>query len=64
MGTVHSVSFKKSEKELMKFALSHDGFSEYIKCLIEEDRDRCENIFTRDEIVEIKRMLREEIKKL
>ncbi len=40
----------------MIFALSHDSFSEYIKTLIKEDRERSENIFTDEERAEIERI--------
>ena len=39
---VYSVSFKRSEKELKEFALTHEGFSEYIKRLIKLDKERAE----------------------
>ena len=61
MRLVYSVSFKKSERKLMIFALSHDSFSEYIKTLIKEDKDRKENIFTDEERAEIERIVEQKI---
>lgn len=59
---VYSVSFKKSERELIIFALSHDSFSEYIKILIKEDKERKEKIFTEEERAEIERIVEQKIK--
>ena len=59
---VYSVSFKKSERKLMIFALSHDSFSEYIKTLIKEDRERSEKIFTDEERAEIERIVEQKIR--
>ena len=59
---VYSVSFKKSESKLMIFALSHDSFSEYIKTLIKEDRERSEKIFTDEEREEIERIIEQKIR--
>lgn len=60
MNLIQSVSFKKSEKKLLEFALSHSGFSEYIKDLIKDDKERKEKIFTEEERAEIKRMIIED----
>jgi Arc/MetJ-type ribon-helix-helix transcriptional regulator len=54
---VYSVSFKKSERKLMIFALSHESFSEYIKTLIKADKERRNNIFTDEERAEIERII-------
>ncbi|XZN23000.1 hypothetical protein ACSW9P_12620 [Clostridium perfringens] len=59
---VYSVSFKRSEKELKEFALTHEGFSEYIKGLIKSDKERAENIFTDEEIKEINRLIENKLK--
>lgn len=61
---VYSVSFKKSERKLMIFALSKESFSEYIKKLIKEDYERCERIFTEEERAEIERIIDEKIKEI
>jgi len=61
---VYSVSFKKSERKLMIFALSHDSFSEYIKTLIKEDKDRKEKIFTDEERAEIESMIEQKIREI
>ena len=45
----------------MIFALSHDSFSEYIKTLIKEDRERSEKIFTDEERAEIERIVEQKI---
>ena len=60
---VYSVSFKKSEKKLMIFALSHESFSEYIKTLIKEDKEKSDKIFTDEERVEIERIVEEKLNK-
>lgn len=62
MRLVYSVSFKKSERKLMIFALSHDSFSEYIKTLIKEDKERKDNIFTDEERAEIERIIEQKIR--
>ncbi|MDI9218155.1 hypothetical protein [Clostridium tertium] len=54
---VYSVSFKKSERKLMIFALSHESFSEYIKTLVKDDKERRNNIFTDEERAEIERII-------
>lgn len=59
---VQSVSFKKSEKDLLKHALRHDSFSRYIKELIAYDKKRLENIFTQEEIEMIKIIVDEKLK--
>ncbi|MBS6502201.1 MAG: hypothetical protein KH415_11325 [Clostridium sp.] len=59
---VYSISFKRSERKLMIFALSHDGFSEYIKTLIKEDKERNEKIFTDEERAEIERIIEQKIR--
>ena len=64
MRLVYSVSFKKSERKLMIFALSHDSFSEYIKRLIKEDKERKEKIFTDEERAEIERIVEHKIEKI
>jgi len=61
---VYSVSFKKSERKLMIFALSHDSFSEYIKTLIKEDKERKEKIFTDEERAEIESMIEQKIREI
>ena len=62
MRLVYSVSFKKSERKLMIFALSNDSFSEYIKTLIKEDKERKEKIFTEEERAEIERIVEKKLK--
>ncbi len=62
MRLVYSISFKKSERKLMIFALSHDSFSEYIKTLIKEDKERNEKIFTDEERAEIERIIEQKIR--
>ncbi|MDU2674230.1 MAG: hypothetical protein E7C50_00430 [Clostridium sp.] len=62
MRLVYSISFKKSERKLMIFALSHDSFSEYIKTLIKEDKERKDKIFTDEERAEIERIIEQKIK--
>lgn len=64
MRLVYSVSFKKSERKIMIFALSHDSFSEYIKTLIKEDKERREKIFTDEERSEIERIVEQKIEKI
>ncbi|MDB2104822.1 MULTISPECIES: hypothetical protein [Clostridium] len=64
MRLVYSVSFKKSERKLMIFALSKESFSEYIKKLIKEDHERCERIFTEEERAEIERIIDDKIKEI
>ncbi|KXA13358.1 hypothetical protein [Clostridium perfringens] len=59
---VYSVSFKRSEKELKEFALTHEGFSEYIKELIKHDKEKTENIFSDEEIKEINRLIEKKLK--
>ena len=59
---IYSFSFKKSEKELKEFALTHEGFSEYIKGLIKIDKEKSENIFTDEEINEINRIIEKKLK--
>lgn len=54
---VYSVSFKKTEKKLMIYALSHDSFSEYVKTLIKEDKERNDKVFTDEERAEIERII-------
>lgn len=46
----------------MIFALSHDSFSEYIKTLIREDKERNEKIFTDEERAEIERIIEQKIR--
>lgn len=48
----------------MIFALSHDSFSEYIKTLIKEDKERREKIFTDEERSEIERIVEQKIEKI
>ncbi len=62
MRLVYSISFKKSERKLMIFALSHDSFSEYIKTLIKEDKERKDKIFTDEERAEIERIVEQKIR--
>lgn len=62
MRLVYSVSFKKSERQLMIFALSNDSFSQYIKKLIKEDKERKEKIFTDEERKEIERIIEQKIR--
>ncbi len=62
MRNVYSVSFKKSEKELKEFVLTHDEFSKYIKGLIKLDKEKAENIFTDEEIKEINRLIEKKLK--
>ena len=62
MRLVYSVSFKESERKLMIFALSQDSFSEYIKTLIKEDKERKEKIFTDEERAEIERIIEQKIR--
>ncbi|WP_404988769.1 hypothetical protein [Clostridium culturomicium] len=57
MRFVYSVSFKKTEKKLMIYALSHDSFSEYVKTLIKEDKERNDKVFTDEERAEIERII-------
>ena len=64
MRLVYSVSFKKSERKLMIFALSKESFSEYIKKLIKDDYERCERIFTEEERAEIERIIDKKIKEI
>ncbi|MDU3546438.1 MAG: hypothetical protein E7F83_03340 [Clostridium sp.] len=64
MRLIYSISFKKSERKLMIFALSHDSFSEYIKTLIKEDKERNEKIFTDEERAEIERIVEQKIQKI
>lgn len=64
MRFIHSVSFKKSEKKLIIFALSHNGFSEYIKKLIKEDMKRNEKVFTDKERAEIERIIEVKFKEI
>lgn len=64
MRFIHSVSFKKSEKKLIIFALSHNGFSEYIKNLIKEDMKRNEKVFTDKERAEIERIIEVKFKEI
>ena len=54
---VYSVSFKKTEKKLMIYALSHDSFSEYVKTLMKEDKERNDKVFTDEERAEIERII-------
>lgn len=61
MGKIHSVSFKKSEKDIYKHAMEKESFSEYIKLLIKEDLEKRNNIFTEEEIQEIKRIIKAEM---
>lgn len=46
----------------MIFALEHDSFSEYIKNLIKEDKERVEKIFTEEERREIERIVEKKLK--
>ncbi len=46
----------------MIFALSQDSFSEYIKTLIKEDKERKEKIFTDEERAEIERIVKQKLK--
>lgn len=62
MRNVYSVSFKKSEKELKEFPLTHDEFSKYIKGLIKLDKEKAESIFTDEEIKEINRLIEKKLK--
>ena len=64
MRLVYSVSFKKSERKLMIFALSKESFSEYIKKLIKEDHERCERIFKEEGRAEIERIIDDKIKEI
>lgn len=64
MRLVYSVSFKKSERKLMIFALSHDSFSEYIKELIKEDKERNNKIFTDEERAEIERIVGQKLEEI
>ena len=64
MRLIYSISFKKSERKLIIFALSHDSFSEYIKTLIKEDKERNEKIFTDEERAEIERIVEQKIQKI
>ena len=48
----------------MIFALSHDSFSEYIKRLIKEDKERKEKIFTEEERAEIERIVEQKIEEI
>ena len=64
MRLVYSVSFKKSEQKLMTYALSHVSFSEYIKNLIKEDKERNDKLFTDEEREEIERIVIEKLKEL
>lgn len=58
---VYSVSFKKTEKKLMIYALSHDSFSEYVKTLIKEDKERNDKVFTDEERAEIERIIEKKL---
>ena len=66
MRLVHAISFKKSEKKLLKYAIKrsykYNGFSEYIKVLILQDKEKLENIFTKEEREEIIRIVEEIVK--
>nr|WP_278679985.1 hypothetical protein [Clostridium paraputrificum] len=64
MRLVYSVSFKKSERKIMIFALSKESFSEYIKKLIKEDYERNERIFTEEERAEIERIIEQKLKEI
>lgn len=63
MRLIHSISFKKSERKLLKYAMvrsyKYNGFSEYIKVLILQDKEKLENIFTKEERAEIARIVKE-----
>lgn len=63
MRLIYSISFRKSEKKLLKYAVKrsygYNGFSEYIKILILQDKEKMENIFTKEEREEIKRIIEE-----
>lgn len=48
----------------MIFALSHDSFSEYIKTLIKEDKEKSDNIFTEEERAEIERIIEQKIREI
>ena len=48
----------------MTYALSHVSFSEYIKNLIKEDKERNDKLFTAEERAEIERIIIEKLKKL
>ncbi|WP_321128943.1 hypothetical protein [Clostridium sp.] len=48
----------------MIYALSHVSFSEYIKNLIKEDKERNDKLFTAEERAEIERIIIEKLKKL
>ena len=48
----------------MIFALSHDSFSEYIKTLIKEDKERKEGVFTDEERAEIERIVEQKIREI
>lgn len=47
----------------MIYALSNENFSEYIKTLIKEDKERKEKIFTDKERAEIERIVDNKFKK-
>lgn len=63
MRLIQSISFKKSEKKLLKYAIKrsygYDGFSTYIKVLILKDQEKVENVFTKEERAEIARIVKE-----
>lgn len=48
----------------MIFALSHDSFSEYVKTLIKEDKEKSDKIFTDEERAEIERIIEQKIKEV
>ncbi|MDQ0149612.1 hypothetical protein ACFO6R_16110 [Eubacterium multiforme] len=68
MRAIYSVSFKKSEKKLLEYAIirsyKYNGFSEYIKILILKDREKMEHIFTDDELEEIEIIVRKILKEI
>lgn len=63
MRLIQSISFKKSEKKLLKYAIKrsygYDSFSTYIKVLILKDKEKVENVFTKEERAEIARIVKE-----
>lgn len=46
----------------MIYALSHESFSEYIKNLIKEDKERNDKVFTDKERAEIERIIDKKLK--
>lgn len=61
MGNIKSVSFKNSENDIYNYAMKQERFSEYIKKLIRLDKDKTENLFTKEEREEIEKIVHKAI---